>query len=521
MKRLHIGILLLSICACQSRTVTVVTTPKEEPTQVVVISPADQTAIDEHLKKQAEANATVKHSAAGEILLHEGYSYMKLMRDSSSKLSVNCVANGKVICLNLDTGFTDCAIANEVAKDLNLKITESNVVLIAAGSEQHKTRLGTISNFRIGDAPAAALDFHVTDFSAIRAEAKKRGLTVPDGVLGGSWFASHQCVIDFKCDVLYLRSPQQRIASFTPNPDQATIDHLSSKEIGRQHRANDDGSSGSSFAKSLIKDGYTYLKLVRGQNDPELYLNCTANGKPLCLQIDSGASTVSISQQTAQRLALNLTDSTTETVWLGDKPLKAKQTSLSAIRFIDGPDSISLGGVPVLDLSATRSRAKQIADVDFDGFLSAQLLKLYSCVLDYRQAGLYIQFPYRALSNAFTGTWQANTVKRNGKPDSTKAVSQWMLTFVNGNVHLQAPAAKWNCTLSLPANSLNGTIDCTLQFSANAVFTENLHGIFDVDSSNSKFRLCLSADSADRPSKFESTESNKAIVIEFERAPKK
>jgi hypothetical protein len=96
-----------------------------------------------------------------------------------------------------------------------------------------------------------------------------------------------------------------------------------------------------------------------------------------------------------------------------------------------------------------------------------------------------------------------------------------MLTFANGNVLLQAPAAKWNCTLSLPANSLNGTISCALQFSADAVFTENLHGIFDVDTSNNRFRVCLTAISTDRPSKFESTESNKTILIEFERAPKK
>src|SRR5262245_47894841 len=108
--RITAGLFLLALCSCSKQPTTVVATPQTETESPVVI---DQAVIDAYAKAQAEANATVKHSAAGEALLKHGYSFVKLTRDGSSKLNMNCLANGHKICLNIDTGSTFTVIADQ------------------------------------------------------------------------------------------------------------------------------------------------------------------------------------------------------------------------------------------------------------------------------------------------------------------------------------------------------------------------------------------------------------------------
>src|SRR5213593_33043 len=56
---------------------------------------------------------------------------------------------------------------------------------------------------------------------------------------------------------------------------------------------------------ALINNGYKYIELMRDQNSGKLFVNCMANGKALCLCIDTGGQLSCISEDTAGSLKLS------------------------------------------------------------------------------------------------------------------------------------------------------------------------------------------------------------------------
>jgi predicted aspartyl protease len=492
--RIAAGLLLLAFCSCSKQPTTVVATTQNVPPPVV----DDQSAINAHLKAQAEANGTVKHSAAGETLLRDGYGFVKLMRDNSSKLYVNCVANGKVFCLNVDTGFTCTSIAEETAKTLGLSVRDADVKIMTVGSEGQRTRAATLEGFHIGDQLGSAFDVNVTDFSALRERAKEDGQVILDGVLGANWLHYYSCVIDFKNDVLYYTDPSR----FRQTDPEWKIES-------------------SAFGAALLKDGYGYAKLARGKVTPDLFLNCKAQGKDFCFAIDSGSSKVFISEETATRLGLLVGDSADESAWLGSKPIKEKSTTLVDVRLHSDLPPIGLVGVGVVDFSALKAYAKQSANVKLDGLLSAQLLSLFSCVLDFQHGVLYFMAPFKQKLGAFSGSWQATRVVKNGKLQAADRIKSWQLNFVEGQINLEGLGAKWQCSFATTPNSTNGTIDCHLLIAINAEVNSGLFGIYEFGESANKMKICMSSDPANRPTKMESGENSRNILIELERVPRR
>ncbi len=471
------------------------------------LPPSRNAEPDQPVKAKRPPNVT--RSLLGDALIRAGYESVKLIRDRKTwQLFLNCTANGKAICLSVDTGTSRTCIGNEPAKALQLTATGSGT-LAAGGSELLSVKTARIQAFGVGDLPKIAKDVFIVDDSAIRALAKEAGHRIKDGELGTDWFAQHLCVLDFADDTLYYLDPAKQ------------------GELGKRpanHPAadnKDDEVKGSLVGSAMIRSGFGFIKAARDKNTAELFVNCTANGTDLCLKLDTGATLTGISQDTAKALKLTPKDAPFRMAMTGSAISNVRVAQIEDMRM--GELRLPRTTVLVFDYSAGRNLAKQEGGIVPDGLLGASWLYYCAAVIDFGHDVLYY-FPsmLKRQLTLLAGNWQATKVQRFGFVETADKTKKWRLKVENEWLEWQDEST-WRYAFGVN----QGYPYCQIDFlagSSNAADQEKkMVGIYEFDETNNRLTLCISMyqDETSRPTKLESGKGSNVVLIEYEKVQEK
>ena len=125
----------------------------------------------------------IRETPLARALIPQGYSSLNLKRDKrTDQLYVECLANGKAVCLLLDTGATHSALSIDLARQFKLKLKKIKGQVTGVGGSQEFTT-ARIDEFKVDGLPSIYLEVAVLDFSAAVTRAKQDGNIVMDGVL--------------------------------------------------------------------------------------------------------------------------------------------------------------------------------------------------------------------------------------------------------------------------------------------------------------------------------------------------
>lgn len=499
MNRVLLVGLLLSLCSCRDRSEVAFPKPGND---TPIIDAQVATPENDHQTESSATNKTtskkpvdsaIVRSPVGSVLLQEGFEFVRLMipkRGSSPFL--NCVANGKPICFLVDTGATASCISQEIAKELKLQVKDSPGKAAATGNQLFSLQVSTIEQFKIAVLPATQLEVAVLDLSAAKKAVKEFYGIAFDGILGLPWLSKHACIVDFSNNALYYRFP----GHYGPAPRGDT----------------------NSLGSNLLRNGYQFIPLDRCRNTTGRYVNCLANDKWILLAVDSGSDLVGISEDTVKQLQLPVIEAPGKTVAsVGSTVHKTKRTSID--RFVVGELPPIQIGLPMLDLSAMRKRAKEQGDIISDGVLGMWWLSNHSSVVDVDRDVLYYLDPMKRDRSLISGTWQARSVLRGGVQISKEAMKGWTLTVTSELLEFHDDAKLWSCGYRLAPLSSIPAIDLTVLSSGNnSAAKKTLLGLYEFDDSKNKLKFCVSMDGkGNRPASMESNKGSEIILIEFER----
>src|SRR5262245_52391631 len=108
---------------------------------------------------------------------------------------------------------------------------------------------------------------------------------------------------------------------------------------------------------ALAKEGYGVIPLVRDTKTSRLYLKCTVNGQAVCLIVDTGCTRTTISEESADELALVTRQSENTIVPGRSEALKVKRARLYDFRIANVAAAFT--EVLVTDCSAIRADSRQ------------------------------------------------------------------------------------------------------------------------------------------------------------------
>jgi len=441
--------------------------------------------------KPESAPATAS-SAMETALIRDSYEVVQLKRDRKTfRLFLSCKANGRSLQLLVDTGANKNSLSTDVAKEMQLGPTQDSTVV--AGNTVHKVQLARCKDFKVGGLPASEVELLLTDDSASRELLTKEGAMVFDGQIGAEWLTRYSCVIDFATSRLYCLDP--------------------AKKAARPAARGKD----SSIRRELTRNGYDAVNLIVYKATSELLTDCTANGTPIHLMLDTGATYTSIDEEIAKRLKVTTKESSLIMKTTGTNTIKIRTALLDSL--VIGNLSLVNPDIFVMDFSVRRQQAKANGGVALEGLLGAMSLYLWSAVIDFRDSALYFIEPLKRELASFSGQWQASRVQYFGVVESADNAKKWRLSIENETVELQSGKETWRGAYGVNLRWSNSQFQFRVA-SSNAVAKKATYlGIYDFDESRNRFALCLCLDptQTDYPNDMTSTKDNKRVLIEFER----
>jgi uncharacterized protein (TIGR03067 family) len=371
-----------------------------------------------------------------------------------------------------------------------------------------------------------------------------------------TWLAAYSCVIDYGHDILYFRAPQS-LKSLLPSSQPSGSPkqkNESTRGEAAEIGASDETTQTLVIGSVLYREGYRFARLIRNENSPDLYVNCTIEGKTAGLNVDTGSKQTVLSTTLASELNLSLSKSSKVMYAIGGAH-QIQTAPIHALQ-IGSTKPIAVPQMPFADYSAARAEANKAGGVICDGHLGADILSAYSSVIDIEHGALYCRETPGPLPSvqpdppppvdphifkSLNGTWRATKIVRDGRAESVETARSVSIAFDHEDCEVRVGETKWLSTFIL-GNSAWNSIDIYLLAPSGSDKGIRLNGIYDVDKERTKIKVCFSIDERedakptrstnggisisdvtnevvpDRPTKFESTKDDKTVLIEFERS---
>lgn len=145
-------------------------------------------------------------STLSEFLSNQGYIGIQMQRNAVGHFEVQAQINGVLARLLIDTGASRTVIARDCIEQLNLSITESEVMAGGVGTSEHAVAYSVIDTLEIQSFHASSFPVGVIDLSHVNQSLKAHGAGSVEGAIGGDLMNSRAAVIDYQHAVLYLRN---------------------------------------------------------------------------------------------------------------------------------------------------------------------------------------------------------------------------------------------------------------------------------------------------------------------------
>jgi predicted aspartyl protease len=141
---------------------------------------------------------------------------------------------------------------------------------------------------------------------------------------------------------------------------------------------------------SLPRHGWVEVPLVSAGTGL-LTVEAEVQGQKVLLLLDSGAATLALDRQVAERLGLRLEQGQAKAVGLGAVGVAAPSTRLPSLKV--GPFASDPVVAVVLDLAPVNKSRERTGGRPVDGVLGADFLDAHGAVIDYPHRRLYLKAP--------------------------------------------------------------------------------------------------------------------------------
>ena len=270
---------------------------------------------------------------------------------------------------------------------------------------------------------------------------------------------------------------------------------------------------------ALIKKGYTAVPLVE-VGDKGFVVECMCGTEKLRLILDTGAELSALDKGFVQKLGLATQNDVTATGFGGS--LEGVEISLRGLRIGDFDTRTTINALDAAAFDFTAINAaivKHLKLKPIDGLLGHWDLEIYSAVIDYSTATLYLRSPLKSLWPAIEGRWVATSTRENGQELPLDPKAPLKLEFKDNRFHLTDGANE--LVYGMHVRSDKGISTLAL-FDPKKEFAKELDyeaaGLLKV--ADGKLTACLVLDPSKAkgvPDAFEAPAGSGRLLVEFRR----
>lgn len=140
-----------------------------------------------------------------EFLTHKGYSKIKLKFTKTNHFEIKASINGINGSFILDTGASNSCVGFEAIERFNLKVKDSEIKAVGAGSSDMLTQISTSNDIKVGKWKKNRVPLILFNLSHVNNGLINHNADPVDGILGADILKKGKAIIDYEKKYLYLK----------------------------------------------------------------------------------------------------------------------------------------------------------------------------------------------------------------------------------------------------------------------------------------------------------------------------
>ena len=140
-----------------------------------------------------------------DFLTEKGYSKVKLKLTNTNHFEIKASINGIKGRFILDTGASSSCVGFEAINRFDLKVKDSEIKVVGAGSSNMETQISKSNNLKIGNWEKKRVALVLFNLSHVNNGLINHNADPVDGIIGADILKKGKAIIDYDKKYLYLK----------------------------------------------------------------------------------------------------------------------------------------------------------------------------------------------------------------------------------------------------------------------------------------------------------------------------
>ena len=140
-----------------------------------------------------------------EFLEEKGYARIKLKFTKTNHFEIRALINGTKGRFILDTGASNSCVGFEAIERFNLKVKDSEIKAVGAGSSNMQTKISSSNKVKIGKWKKNKIALVLFNLTHVNEGLVSHNANPVDGIIGADILKKGKAVIDYEKKYLYLK----------------------------------------------------------------------------------------------------------------------------------------------------------------------------------------------------------------------------------------------------------------------------------------------------------------------------
>ena len=140
-----------------------------------------------------------------DFLITKGYSKIKLKFTKTNHFEIKATINGVKGRFILDTGASSSCVGFEAIERFNLKVKDSEIKAVGAGSSNMMTKISNSNELEIGKWKKSHVVLILFNLSHVNTGLVNHNAEPVDGIIGADILKKGKAIIDYEKKYLYLK----------------------------------------------------------------------------------------------------------------------------------------------------------------------------------------------------------------------------------------------------------------------------------------------------------------------------
>ncbi|MDG1661205.1 MAG: retropepsin-like aspartic protease [Winogradskyella sp.] len=140
-----------------------------------------------------------------DFLIEKGYSKIKLKLTKTNHFEIRATINGVKGRFILDTGASSSCVGFEAIERFKLKVIDSEIMAVGAGTSNMQTKLSKSNTLKIGNWKKQRVALILFNLTHVNLGLLKHNADAVDGIIGADILKKGKGIIDYDKKYLYLK----------------------------------------------------------------------------------------------------------------------------------------------------------------------------------------------------------------------------------------------------------------------------------------------------------------------------